>query len=143
MARRNSCDLLHYQIQRLSLKIVRYFFVGGAAAAVDIGLFFLLAKLLGYNYLIVGCIGFTIATALNYFLSIRFVFRSGARFTKKTEIGFVFVVSLVGLALNQATLFILVEQLEAELMLSKLTATGGVFLWNFAARNCLIFRDNN
>ena len=141
MARWNSCNLLHYQIQRLSLKIVRYFFVGGAAAVVDIGLFFLLAKLLGYNYLVVGCIGFTIATALNYFLSIRFVFRSGARFTRKTELSFIYGVSLVGLALHQMILFVLVERLGAELMLSKVVATGAVFLWNFSVRNFLIFRD--
>ena len=44
---------------------------------------FLFAKLLGYNYLVVGCAGFILATAVNYFLSIRFVFRSGARFSKK------------------------------------------------------------
>ena len=44
---------------------------------------FLFAKLLGYNYLVVGCAGFVLATAVNYFLSIRFGFRSGARFSKK------------------------------------------------------------
>ena len=123
------------------MKIVKYFFVGGAAAVVDIGLFFLFAKLLDYNYLIVGCIGFTIATALNYFLSISFVFRSGVRFTRKTELSFIYVVSLVGLALNQMILFALVERLGAELMFSKAVATGAVFLWNFSARNSLIFRD--
>lgn len=140
MARRRACDLLHHQVQRVSLKIVRYFFVGGAAAAVDIGLFFLFAKLLGYNYLMVGCLGFIFATAVNYFLSIRFVFRSGTRFTKKTELAFIYAVSLIGLGLNQTMLFILVDRVGAELMLSKLVATGAVFLWNFSARNFIIFR---
>ena len=32
------------------MKIVRYFFVGGASAVIDIGIFFVFAKLLGYNY---------------------------------------------------------------------------------------------
>ena len=123
------------------MKIVRYFFVGGAAAVVDIGLFFLFAKLLGYDYLVVGCVGFTIATALNYLLSIRFVFRSGTRFARKTELAFIYIVSLIGLVFNQAILFALVEQVGTELMMSKLVATGGVFLWNFAARNFLIFPD--
>lgn len=140
MARRSPRNLLHHQIQRISLKIFRYFFVGGAAAVVDVGLFFLFAKLLGYNYFVVGCVAFSIATALNYFLSIRFVFRSGARFTRKIELVFIYFVSLVGLGLNQMILFGLIERLGAELMLSKLVATASVFLWNFSARNFVIFR---
>ena len=141
MARWNSRNLLHYQIQLISLKIVRYFFVGGTAAIIDVSLFFLFAKLLGYNYLVVGCAGFILATAVNYFLSIRFVFRSGVRFSKGTELAFIYAVSLIGLGLNQLILLLLVEQAGVELMLSKLSATGGVFLWNFLARNFMVFRD--
>ena len=125
------------------MKIVRYFFVGGAAAAVDIGLFFLFAKSLGFNYLVVGCIGFIIATAVNYFLSIRFVFRSGVRFARHTEIAFIYVASLLGLVLNQGILFLLIEHAGAEMMLAKLAATGGVFLLNFSARNFFVFRAMN
>ena len=123
------------------MKIVGYFFVGGAAATVDIGLFFIFAKLFGYNYFLVGCVGFSLATAMNYFLSIRYVFRSGVRFTKHTELTFIYIVSLLGLGLNQGILFVLVEQAGAELMLSKLVAAGGVFFWNFSARNLIVFRD--
>lgn len=141
MARWCPRDLLHRQVQRFSLKIFKYFFVGGVAASVDIGLFFLFAKLLAYNYLVVGCIGFLLATAVNYFLSIRFVFRSEARFNKHTELAFVYAASLVGLVLNQTILYLLVERAAVELMLSKLAATLGVFLWNFSARNFIIFRD--
>lgn len=108
---------------------------------VDIGLFFLFAKLFGYNYLIVGCMGFTLATALNYFLSIRFVFRSGVRFAKHTELTFIYIVSLLGLVLNQGILYVLVENAGSELMLSKFAATGAVFLWNFSARNLIVFRE--
>jgi putative flippase GtrA len=125
------------------LKIVKYFFVGGVAAVVDIGLFFVFAKLLSYNYLAVGCVGFLLATAVNYFLSVRFVFQSGVRFTKKTELMFVYFVSLIGLGLNQAILFALVDQVGAELMFSKLAATAGVFIWNFSARNFIVFRDKS
>ena len=117
------------------------FFVGGAASAVDIGIFCLFAKLFDYNFLLVACVGFTLATAVNYYLSIRFVFRSGVRFTKQTELIYIYIVSLIGLALNQIILFLLVEQAGAELMMSKVGATGGVFLWNFSVRNFIVFRD--
>ena len=125
------------------MKIVRYFFVGGASAAIDIGIFFVFAKLLGYNYLVVACFGFALATVANYFLSIRYVFQSGARFSKKTELAYVYAVSLVGLALNQLILFACIEKLGVELMLSKLIGTGIVFLWNYSARNYLVFRGES
>ena len=82
------------------MKIVRYFFVGGAAAIVDIGIFFLFAKLAGYDYLLIGCIGFLVATAVNYVLSVKHVFRSGIRYSKRKEVALVYLVSMVGLAIN-------------------------------------------
>ena len=53
------------------MKIVKYFFVGGLAAVVDIGLFYLGAGVAGWNYLIVGTVSFTIATLVNYVISVR------------------------------------------------------------------------
>ena len=124
------------------MKIVRYFFVGGAAAVVDIGIFFLFAKLAGHDYLLVGCVGFLIATAVNYVLSVKHVFKSGVRFTKRREIILVYAVSLVGLSINQLVLYVMIEQAHSELMLAKLTATGVCFFWNFSARHFIIFRTS-
>lgn len=122
------------------MKIVRYFFVGGAAAALDISIFFVFAKLAGFNYLVVGCVGFVLATMLNYALSVRHVFQSGIRFSRRNEVLLVFAVSIVGLAVNQIVLFALVSRFGVELMLSKVAATLTVFLWNFSARNYFVFR---
>jgi len=125
------------------MKIVRYFFVGGAAAALDISIFFVFAKLAGFNYLAVGCVGFIFATMLNYALSVRHVFQSGVRFSRRKELLLVYVVSIIGLAINQFALFTFVSQFSMELMLSKVAATLTVFLWNFAARNYFVFRQPN
>lgn len=122
------------------MKIVRYFFVGGAAAAVDIGIFFVFAKLAGCDYLLVGCIGFLVATAVNYALSVKHVFRSGIRYSKGKEIALVYLVSMVGLAINQLVLYLLIDKMGSEIMLAKLAATGVVFFWNFSARHFIVFR---
>jgi len=123
------------------MKIVRYFFVGGAAAALDISIFFLFAKLAGYDYLIVGCVGFVLATMLNYVLSVRHVFKSGVRFSKRKELALVYAVSVVGLIINQFALYVLISQHSVELMLSKIIATLTVFGWNYSARNYFVFRN--
>ena len=82
-----------------------------------------------------------LATVVNYFLSVRFVFRSGVRFTKKGELALVFIVSFIGLGLNQLILFGLVEMVGIDMLMSKVGATGSVFFWNFAARNLIVFRE--
>ena len=117
----------------------RYFLVGGAAACVDIGLFLAFAKGLGLPYLRVAAASFVIATLVNYVLSVRFVFRSGQRFGRRWEIALVYLVSGVGLAINQAILFMCVEWMHLGLLLAKLAATGTVFSWNYLARRFFVF----
>lgn len=123
------------------MRIVRYFFVGGAAAAVDLSLFVLFAKQLGFNYLAVGAFSFVVATFANYVLSIRHVFDSGVRFSKHQEVGLVFVVSAMGLIANLMVLYANVEKLGLDLLVSKIVATGTVFLWNYAARAHFVFKE--
>ena len=124
------------------MRIVRYLVVGGTAALVDWILFYILAVQVGTNFLVAGCISFTIATIVNYFLSVAHVFESGARFQKHHEIVAVFIVSGIGLGINQAILFVLVQWISLQLMVSKISATGVVFLWNYFARSRYVFRPS-
>lgn len=119
--------------------IVRYFVVGGVCALVDLGLFMLFAQVMGYPYLRVSAGSFVIATLLNYFLSVRYVFVSGLRFRRRYEMALVFLVSAIGLGLNQLILALCVEEVGLNLFFSKVTATGCVFFWNYFARRVLVF----
>ena len=119
--------------------ILRYLLVGGTAAAVDIGLFLLFAGHLGLPYLRVAAATFVAATLVNYLLSVRFVFVSGLRFRRRDEIALVFLVSAVGLALNQAILWACVELAGLALLFSKLAATAAVFSWNYLSRRHFVF----
>jgi putative flippase GtrA len=119
--------------------LIRYFFVGGAAACVDIGLFALFAKAFGWPYLQVGIASFVLATLVNYWLSVRFVFVSGQRFRRRWEVAMVFAVSLVGLGFNALVLWLCVEVAYVDLIVAKVIATGVVFFWNYFARRVLVF----
>lgn len=123
------------------MKIVKYFFVGGAAAAVDLTVFTVFAKLLGYNYLAVSVFGFAIATLVNYLLGIKFVFRRGARFSAQHEVALLYLVSATGLALNTGLLFAFVEYLRLDSLVAKILATLGTFFWNYTLRQRFIFRE--
>ena len=122
------------------MRIVKYFFVGGAAAAVDIGLFSLCAVYLGWPWLPVSITTFILATLTNYYLSINFVFDSGIRHKKHIEIAGVFAVSTLALLVNQATLYLAIEVFNLNLIVSKVIATGVVFFWNYYGRSKFVFK---
>lgn len=121
------------------MKLIRYFFVGGAAAIVDIGLFLVLAKVVGWTWFFAAAASFVVATLVNYWLSVRHVFESGIRFRRHHELALVFLVSALGLVINQCMLFVMIEKLGGALLVSKLAATGVVFGWNYAARRHFVF----
>jgi putative flippase GtrA len=121
------------------MKIVRYFFVGAIAAVIDIGLFTIFASYLKFPWAIVSIISFIISTLANYFLSIRFVFKSGLRYKKQHEILGVFIVSTLALFLNQMFLYLFIEKMNLHLIISKCLTTGMLFLWNYLGRKRFIF----
>jgi putative flippase GtrA len=121
------------------MKIVRYFFVGGIAAVIDIGLFFLGAGVARWNYMLVGTVSFILATLVNYVMSVRVVFQSGVRFSRHHEVLLVFLVSCAGLVVNQAILYVSISRLGIGILSAKLLATAGVFLWNYQLRSRFVF----
>ncbi|MFT5138398.1 MAG: putative flippase GtrA [Rhodothermales bacterium] len=122
------------------MKVIRYAAVGATAAILDFLIFAVFAKYLNYNYLLIGAIGFIIATMLNYFLSIRFVFESGVRFGFRKEFALVFLISAIALSVNQTALYVGIDILGWEMLFTKLCATGSAFFWNFGARSLYVFK---
>jgi putative flippase GtrA len=122
------------------MKLIRYFCVGGAAASVDIALFAAVVQFAGLPWFLVAIFSFVLATLVNYFLSIKYVFDSGVRFRKRDEVVLVFFASSLGLVANQGILWIFIEVQGMHMILAKIVATGGVFFWNYAARRLFIFR---
>lgn len=122
------------------MKIVKYFFVGGTAAIIDVGLFFIFAKFLAYNYLLVAFFTFIIATFVNYYLSIRFVFESGKKYKKEKELLLVYIVSASSLVLNLFLLFIFYDKFDIDVGISKIIVTGVLFFYNYLMRRFFIFQ---
>jgi len=118
----------------------RYLIVGGTCAVIDLAFFAVLLEWSGLNWFASATISFVIATTANYFLSIFFVFTSGARFAKPQEVGLVFLVSALGLAMNQMALWLFFEGFDIDVYLAKMLSTAVVFFWNFGMRRYVIFR---
>ena len=108
------------------MKIFMYLLVGGSAALLEWGLFFL----------------FCTSTLYHYFLCNRFVFDSGSRYHKGTEVSLVFLVSAVGLGWNLLLMWIFTSPMLLGLnpMLSKIMASAIVTVWNYLSRKKWIFK---
>jgi putative flippase GtrA len=119
--------------------LIRYFFVGGVAACFDLGFFYYFSSVLGFNYLFVGGVGFVFATAINYIISIRIVFTSGVRFSKKREIAAVFLISGTGLCIHEIVLYLAVTRFGLLGIFAKVIASGSVFFWNYYMRKWFVF----
>ena len=122
-------------------KLGKYFLVGASSASLDFMFFFILASLAKIHWSIAATLSFAIATALNYYLCIKYVFIQSSRFKKYQEVILIYLVSGIGLTLNLLCLYLLIELLNYHVLISKVIATGSVFLWNFIIRNNFVFKS--
>ena len=130
---------LPIHVRDLPSKFGRYFIVGGVCTAADFALFSLFLYAAGLHYLIAAVLSFIVANALNYVLSVRYVFDSGGR-PRHHEIMMVYVASGVGITINLAVLALAVELAAVHPLIGKVAGTGAAFGWNFGARYFWIFR---
>lgn len=120
------------------ISLRRYVMVGAIATAVDWALFSAFILAMDWHYLLAGTLSFLVATFAGYLSGLRLVFRGG-RHQRWVEIFFVYLASVVGLAIHAGTLVLLVGWLQVNIFLAKAAATAVTFLWNFAARYFWIF----
>ena len=109
--------------------------------ALDFATLALLTEVFGLFYLLSAAVSFSLGTTLSYILSVRWVFRARRVPSKAVEYGLFFIIGAVGLALNEALLWLFTEKLLLFYLLSKIAAGALVFFWNFGARKLLLFRS--
>ncbi len=123
---------------RTSVQLIKYAGVGGTAALVEWTSFAVLITAARLHYLTAVSASFVIATAVNYLLSVLFVFVRG-RHPAHKELVLLYLVSAVGLLLNLLLMSLFVGFLSMPVMPSKIAATGIIFFWNFGARKIWVF----
>ena len=127
-------------------QFISYFFVGGVAAIVEWVMFFIFANVLQINYFVSTVIAFIFSTTANWILGRITTFKDNNTYTDKKvkEAFLVFIVSAIGLLFNLILmyLFVTVMGFDSSLgkTLSKIAATGIVFIWNFLIRKLVIYK---
>ena len=131
------------------VKIILYLFVGGTAALVEWGLFYLF-----FYYLLLGlglsvdtltmvatALAFGLSTLYHYFLGNILVFDSGSKYDKSKELSLVFLVSIMGLVFNLVLMYVFVGLLAWQPMLAKVITSCIVVVWNYLSRKKWIFKS--
>ena len=131
------------------VKIILYLFVGGTAALVEWGFFYLF-----FYYLLVGlglsvdiltmvatALAFGLSTLYHYFLGNILVFDSGSKYDKSKELSLVFLVSIMGLVFNLVLMYVFVGLLACQPMLAKVITSCIVVVWNYLSRKKWIFKS--
>lgn len=140
------------KLKSLISEFVRYLVVGGTAALLDWGIFYL-----SYNYIFAGtgswkltlatAAGFIAGLILNYILSLVWVFKSAKESNKGKSVGaFVIfaVIGIIGLLLTEGGMhFGCMLAGEKYYMFVRILVTGVVLIWNYAARKIFIFKDKS
>ena len=129
--------------QHILGQFLRYLVTGGLAFVVDFGLFALCLYILEWHYLLANLVGLIAGLALNYALSILWVFTACKRTLEKRKVAEFVLFALVGIAgvgINQALMYLMVDGLDVNEMLSKMVAAVLVLMWNFGARKLMLFK---
>jgi len=125
-------------MEKLIKQIVRFGFVGFLCFFIDYGIMVFLTEIFGVDPLLSSGVSFTVSVVVNYILSIKFVFETDEKKNKFGEfIVFVFL-SVIGLGINEACMWVTVKLLGIHYMISKIGATAVVMVYNFISRKIFI-----
>ena len=124
----------------IAWEFVRYFLASAAALGVDVGLFTLALRQGALPYSVCALIGFTAGAAVAYLASVRWVFDSRSVRNAGVEFGVFVAIGAAGLLLTEGLLWLFVGTWQWPAVLSKLSASGFVFVFNFAVRKLMLFR---
>ena len=126
---------------KISKQLIKYIFAAGSIFLIDVILFYFLADLLEFNYILVNSSLFIFGTVFNYVLSFKWVFLDSKNIDSHyRNIKVLILVVLLSLLLSNIQLYIYIEILNIEKLNAKLLSSVIVFAWNFLGRKYFVFR---
>ena len=115
-----------------------YLVVGGIATVTEWIFFFVFNKC-SMHYALATTIAYILSTFVNWLAGRILVFKESNQTILKEIIG-IYVTGVVGLLLNLLIMWVAVDVINMNKMISKIGATGIVFMYNFLVRKLLIYK---
>ena len=148
-------QLLMKKSNNSMIQFLRSLVVGGIATVVDMAVLTALVELADVNLAIATALGFVAGLIVNFIISTLWVFNK-SQVVKNRFVEFVVfsVIGVIGLLINEGIvlffeLYLSPKEIFSFLLpsdkyyiLGKLTATVVAFVWNFAARKLLLYKNS-
>lgn len=128
---------LEMRMKKLIEQILKFGVVGVIATVIDFGALYILSQPLGMDPVVSAGISFCVSLVFNYVASMRYVFTHREDMSRSREFVIFLVLSLIGLAINEAIMAAGVAVLGSSalaVMGTKVLATAIVMVWNFVSR---------
>ncbi|WP_082035942.1 GtrA family protein [Pedobacter lusitanus] len=122
------------------LAFIKFGITGVSGLIIDFSLTWFFKDEMNFNKFVANGIGFTAAVVSNYIIHRNWTFKDNKSKTGMQFTAF-FTVSLIGLFLNSAIIFLLNNMLFVNFYISKAAAIFIVFFWNFSANYFFVFKS--
>ena len=122
------------------LKLIRYAIVGFTGVAVDFGVTYIFKEYARVSKYVANSLGFCTAVITNYLLNRYWTFGAGNE-DVFIQFGTFMAVSIVGLLMNNAIIYLLNEKWKVNFYISKVAAICVVVFWNFFVNYYYTFRS--
>ena len=123
---------------KLVAQIMKFGVVGVIAFFIDFGVMVFLTEVFGMNPVASATISFTVSVVFNYLASMRYVFQHREAMSRTREFLIFVVLSVIGLAINDALMWAGTELTAFDYRLVKIIATAVVMVWNFVTRKIFL-----
>lgn len=126
-------------MKHLLAQIMKFGVVGVIATVIDFGVMIFLTEVFGINPVASATVSFTVSVIFNYLASMRYVFSHREGMSRQREFAIFIVLSVIGLVINDALMWVGTEMTPVDYRIVKVLATAVVMVWNFVSRK--IFLD--
>ena len=116
----------------LGLKFLKFCVVGSIGLGIDFGITFLAKEKIKINKYVANSLGFIFAATSNYLLNKIWTFQDTDPDALIQYSKFL-LIAVIGLALNNLIVYLLINKRNTKFYLAKLIAVGVVVIWNFIA----------
>lgn len=123
-----------------SYQFIRFGIAGATTALLELALIILLVEQLQMHYLWANVLSFVFANLFNYVLSRNWVFQASEKKVHMEMLSF-FVVTGVGLLINQIIIYVMVDFVHLDYRFAKVLAIGGTVIWNYFGKKKIVFNS--
>ena len=126
------------KIENLFVQIFKFVIVGGTATIIDWAVYYVLYNFLHIQPLIANILSFSVSVIYNYVASVKWVFDVNQEKSKKRMFIEFMIFSIIGLLLSELLLWIFIDLISINAMISKIIATAIVMVFNFITRKIFL-----